>query len=99
MTATERLTPTCVPQFAAVKLRIGEKPPESLVKHICDVNGVLLEVQYSGPMPVEIQSVHVLGPDYLPTGPDLTFLFHDTLFLTGPSEAERFLSKLVEDIS
>lgn len=68
------------------------------MKYICDVNGILFEVNYLG-SPPEIQSVHLLGVDYLPVGPDLTFLLHDTLLLIpDTSDAERFLSKLVEEI-
>lgn len=68
------------------------------MKHIGDVNGVLFEVTYSGPPPVEIQSVHLLDVDYRPTGPDLTFLLHDTLVMTAKRDAERFLSKLIEEL-
>ena len=68
------------------------------MKHISDVNGVLFEVTYSGPPPVEIHSVHLLDVNYLPTGPDLTFLLHDVLVMTAEREAERFLSKLIEEL-
>ncbi len=68
------------------------------MKHVCDVSGVLLEVEYSGPSPVEIQSVRVLDADYRPVGPDLTLMLHDTLFLVAQDEAERFLSKLVAEL-
>jgi hypothetical protein len=68
------------------------------VKHVCDVQGVLLEVEYSGPPPVEIRSVRVLDSHYRPTGPDLTFLLHDVLIMTAQDEAERFLSKLAGEL-
>lgn len=76
---------------------LGLASTEFLVKHICDVLGVLLEVHYSGPPPVEIKPVRVLGHDYQPTGPDL---LHDTLLICedAPCEAERFLSKLVGEL-
>ena len=68
------------------------------MKHISDVQGVLFAVEYFG-SPPEIQSVHLLDADYSPVGPDLTFLLHGTLLLIADtSDAERFLSKLVEDL-
>jgi len=66
--------------------------------HICDIEGILFEVTYSGPPPVEIQSVYVLDENYRATGPDLTYLLANTLLMTGVDEAEKFLSNLVEEL-
>jgi hypothetical protein len=72
--------------------------PEFLVKHISDVNGVLFEVAYSRTPPVEIRSIHLLDASYRPIGPDLTHLLHELLIMTTQSEAERFISKLIEEL-
>jgi hypothetical protein len=67
--------------------------------HIFEHNGVLLQVDYfADTKPVTINSVHALGTDYKPIGPDLTPLLEEALVLTGATEAEHFLSLVAKEL-
>lgn len=73
------------------------------MNHIFEHAGVLLAVDYQQDDPPTFQSVHVLGADYQPTGPNLLPLLHDMAILERNVEADvvlatRLLSAIVEEL-
>ena len=69
---------------------------------VVDYEGVLFEVQYDLPPPVEdgplINSVRVLGSDYAPVGPNLVFLFDKMFYLIKQDEGTKFLSMVSDQL-
>lgn len=73
------------------------------MNHIFEHAGVMFDVTYQQDDPPTFQSVHVLGADYQPTGPNLLPLLHDMAILERNVDADavqatRFLSAIVEEL-
>lgn len=71
------------------------------MKHIFEHNGVLLQCDVTPPTgdgQSTINSVYVLGKDYLPTGPDLTALLDDMVLMRSATDAEPFLNALLAEM-
>lgn len=68
-------------------------------------SGVMLQVQFQPATATEgavIHDVRLLGADYKPTGPDLTYLLHDMHTVeqgvaTGDLEVSRFLQTVLTE--
>lgn len=70
---------------------------------VVDHDGVLFEVQYDLPEPVQagplINSVRVLGQDYAPVGPNLVYLFDKMFMLISQEEGTKFLSMVSDQLA
>lgn len=72
------------------------------MRHITEHEGALFEVQYSpAPQPLGplFESVHLLGRDYLPIGPNLLQVFDKCYLETKPGEASKFLSLVADELA
>lgn len=77
-----------------------------MARHLFEHKGVILQVDYERleDGTPDFQSIRTLGDDYRPVGPELRFLLDGLLVVEDAPpgalecEAERFLSKIVEEL-
>lgn len=71
------------------------------MRHVYQHDGALFEVTYApAPQPLgpQFESVHLLGRDYRPTGPNLLELFDKCYLETAAGEATKFLSLVTQEL-